>query len=319
MWVGFIFAAYSAVANDSIQTLGTFLASNRNKPWWLMWFYIGGVFFLTVLYSWLKYNGDVTHDRLSAKGFEIAPSDFAFLQIAAPIFLILITRLKMPVSTTFLLLSSFSTKSKGIIAVLTKSLSGYFIAFLISIFIWGTLGKWMQNKFTGKAHPLWKVFQWFITGLLWSVWIMQDAANIAVYLPRKLSAFEFLVFCIVIIIGLGVLFKMGGEKIQEIVDEKSNVVDVRAATIIDFIYVIILYIFKIVSNVPMSTTWVFLGLLGGREIALSIQRINDNNWTLKRTLLKVGKDVSFALIGLVISLVIAVSVNPIVRSEILGF
>jgi len=33
MWVGFGFAAYSAVANDSIQTLGTFLSSNGHRPW----------------------------------------------------------------------------------------------------------------------------------------------------------------------------------------------------------------------------------------------------------------------------------------------
>ena len=33
MWVGFIFAAYAAIANDSIQTLGTFIASNQDKKW----------------------------------------------------------------------------------------------------------------------------------------------------------------------------------------------------------------------------------------------------------------------------------------------
>ena len=31
MWLGFLFAAYAAVANDSIQTLGTFIASNQDK------------------------------------------------------------------------------------------------------------------------------------------------------------------------------------------------------------------------------------------------------------------------------------------------
>ena len=31
MWVGFVFAAYAAVANDSIQTLGTFIASTKIK------------------------------------------------------------------------------------------------------------------------------------------------------------------------------------------------------------------------------------------------------------------------------------------------
>ena len=31
MWVGFIFAGYAAIANDSIQTIGTFIASNSDK------------------------------------------------------------------------------------------------------------------------------------------------------------------------------------------------------------------------------------------------------------------------------------------------
>lgn len=47
MWVGFIFAAYAAVANDSIQTLGTFIASNQDKKWWVLWVFIGGIFLAT--------------------------------------------------------------------------------------------------------------------------------------------------------------------------------------------------------------------------------------------------------------------------------
>ena len=41
MWVGFAFAGYSAVANDSIQTIGTFIASNRERQWWQLWLFIG--------------------------------------------------------------------------------------------------------------------------------------------------------------------------------------------------------------------------------------------------------------------------------------
>ena len=53
MWVGFIFAAYAAIANDSIQTLGTFIASNQDKKWWVLWIFIGGIFISTMSYSWL--------------------------------------------------------------------------------------------------------------------------------------------------------------------------------------------------------------------------------------------------------------------------
>mgnify|MGYP000066544552 CR=1 FL=1 len=91
MWVGFLFAAYAAVANDSIQTLGTFIASNQEKKWWVLWIFIGGIFLFTVGYSWFNYGGDVSHGRLMAKGFEVAPTDFHFLQIAAPIFLLILT------------------------------------------------------------------------------------------------------------------------------------------------------------------------------------------------------------------------------------
>jgi hypothetical protein len=41
MWVGFIFASYSVVGNDVIQTLGTFLTSNEKKVKWYIlpsWF-----------------------------------------------------------------------------------------------------------------------------------------------------------------------------------------------------------------------------------------------------------------------------------------
>ena len=33
MWVGFSFAAYSAIAIDSIQSIGTFIASNGDRKW----------------------------------------------------------------------------------------------------------------------------------------------------------------------------------------------------------------------------------------------------------------------------------------------
>ena len=65
---------------------------------------------------------------------------------------------------------------------------------------------------------------------------MQDAANIAVYLPRSMSFGQFAGFAGVVFIGLGLLLYYKGGRIQKIVTEKSVVTDVRFATIIDFIY-----------------------------------------------------------------------------------
>ena len=314
-WLGFLFAAYAAVANDSIQTIGTFIASNRKTKWYWLWLFIGGIFVATVAFSWVTYDGDVSYERLRSKGFAEAPTSFAYLQVVAPLVLVILTRLRMPVSTTFLLLTSFATSVSSVGSVLTKSLFGYVVAFVVAIIVWGLLAKPMQRWFTGEAHPAWRIGQWITSGLLWSVWIQQDAANIAVYLPRSLDVVEFVVFTGVVFLGLGILFKSGGEKIQQVVDEKSSVIDVRPATIIDLVYAVILYYFKIQSKIPMSTTWVFLGLLGGRELMLSIHGLSrrGNFATFKI----IGRDVLFALIGLLVSIVLAALVNDKFASEML--
>jgi hypothetical protein len=109
---------------------------------------------------------------------------------------------------------------------------------------------------------------------------------------------------------------MGGEKIQEIVDEKSGVVDVRSATVIGFVYALILFYFKMHSKVPMSTTWVFLGLLGGRELAMALRKSSGRSWKAAATMM--GRDVGLATIGLVVSVVLATLVNDVVRDAILS-
>ena len=307
MWVGFLFAAYAAVANDSIQTLGTFIASNQEKKWWVLWIFIGGIFLFTVGYSWFNYGGDVSHGRLMAKGFEVAPTEFHFLQIAAPVFLLILTRLRMPVSTTFILLTSFAAAPAAIGKVLAKSMSGYILAFFLGFIVFITIAKLAKKYFVGEAKFGWTIAQWITSGTLWSVWLMQDAANIAVYLPRSMAFSEVLGFALVVFFGLGLLLYYKGGRIQKIVTEKSVITDVRFATIVDFIYCIILFYFKLHSKVPMSTTWVFIGLLAGREVAMAIRNTGDNSLLTSFRLMM--KDFSFAMIGLIISIAIAIGVN----------
>ena len=325
MWVGFLFAAYAAVANDSIQTIGTFIASNQDKKWWVLWLFLGGIFISTITYSWMTVDvvgavndsgeaigdgivdRDVSNGRLSAKGFEKSPTSFHFLQVAAPVFLLILTRLRMPVSTTFILLTSFAATPAAVGKVLAKSMSGYILAFLIGFIVFITIAQLAKKYFTGKANFGWTIAQWITSGTLWSVWLMQDAANIAVYLPRSMNFFNFLGFVSIIFFGLGLLLYYKGGRIQKIVTEKSVVTDVRFATVIDFIYCIILFYFKLHSQVPMSTTWVFIGLLGGRELGMALRRSGENS--IFKSFKLIFKDFSFAMIGLLISIVIAIGVN----------
>jgi hypothetical protein len=317
MWVGFIFAAYSAIANDSIQTIGTFLASNQDRKWYSLWLFIGGIFLLTVTFSWFTYSGDVSYQRLSVPALAAAPSDFTFLQIAAPVFLLIITRLRMPVSTTFLILSCFSADLAGITGMLVKSLGGYITAFVTGIVVWGMVSRWISKHFTGEAKPYWRIIQWITSGALWSVWVMQDIANVAVYLPRSLTGIQFLFFIFFIFFGLGIIFYLRGDKIQRIVTEKSHVTDVRSATVIDFIYAILLFFFKELSNIPMSTTWVFIGLLAGRELAMSIMDQDGHGKPLNRSLKLIRRDILYAGIGLLVSILLAISINPDIHREIM--
>ena len=276
-WIGFALAAYSTVANDSIQTVGTFIVSNGQRRWWVLWLFIGGVFLATATAGWLSGAGDVSFGRLASKGFAEAPQTFTVLQVAAPVFLLLLTRMRMPVSTTFLILSCFATDPEGIAEVLEKSLWGYGIAFVFAAVSFGLTAKLVARYASGPASRWWGPAQWISTGVLWVSWIQQDMANLAVYLPRQLGLWEFVAFAGTVFAGLGVLFYLRGDRIQRIVSEKSSVVDIRAATLIDFVYAIILFGFKEVSTIPMSTTWVFIGLLAGRELTLIILGTADRS------------------------------------------
>ena len=59
MFAGFLLAAYSIVANDAIQTLGTFLSSNEQRPWWVLWLYACSILCTVLVYGWFTNFGDV--------------------------------------------------------------------------------------------------------------------------------------------------------------------------------------------------------------------------------------------------------------------
>lgn len=320
MWVGFFFAAYAAVANDSIQSLGTFIESNAQRKWWVLWLFVGAIFLVTVTFSWVYFDGDVTYQRLlNDEGVTNYPhpESFSFFQIIAPLVLLILTRLRMPVSTTFLLLSVFSSDSSGITAVIGKSLSGYGMAFILSFLIWYFSYNLIKKYFRArKTHQAWTIIQWTVSGSLWAVWLMQDGANIAVFLPRQQTAWQFIIFAGTIFFGLGFLFYNRGDKIQEVVSEKVRISDVRAATLVDFTYVILLIYKLFISTVPLSTTWVFLGIIGGREIAVSLARSKRGNRHKKLSLKMIGRDVGSALVGLIISVTLAMGANEGIREEV---
>jgi hypothetical protein len=292
MLLGFGFAAYSVVANDSVQTLGTFIASNSRKyKWYTLWTATSFVLIVTLVVGWYLNDGDISYGRL-----DLIPlaKTFKWYHAFAPLTLVFLTRLGIPVSTTFLVLSVFAS-SVVLEDMLIKSFLGYGVAMVAAFISWKVLSTFLdEHSPVSKVHEkLWVVIQWITTAVLWSTWLSHDLANIAVFLPRELSVYWMVICIIVLVTGLGYMFYNKGGKIQNIVLEKTGTRYIRSASIIDFFYALILLVFREISNVPMSTTWVFVGLLAGREFAIQ-----------KQVFPVVAKDFSKMMIGLAVSVVI---------------
>jgi hypothetical protein len=264
--LGFVLAAYSVIANDSAQTLGTFIASNKETKWHRQWLVMSSVMVLTLTYGYM--TGDIAHGRLNSIAL---PETFQWYHLAAPLLLLGLTRFGVPVSTTILTLSVFSS-SVVLEKILIKSAMGYALAAVSAYILWTVLSRFLdeRDKVSSKNKSRWKMAQWFATCFLWHQWLAHDIANVAVFLPRgtDLPIWMFVGFMAILVAGLAQLFYTQGGKIQEMVLSKSGTRFARSATIIDFVYALILWYFKQYNDIPMSTTWVFVGLLCGRELAV---------------------------------------------------
>ena len=314
MVVGFLLAAYAVVANDSIQTLGTFLASNAHRPWWVLWMFAGSVLLAVLVYGWIAYDGDPAFGRLEK--FPVPEGGIGWIHVIPPLALLVLTRFGVPVSTTFMVLTVFT--AANIEQMLLKSAAGYVVAFLSAIVLFPLVlrrASLFFHRTRGEPVPAyWVVLQWASTAFLWSQWLIQDLANIFVYLPRELPLGWLAGGILALLAMQGYIFHQHGGEIQKIVTSKTDTTDIRAATIIDFIYGLVLLVFKEYSNMPMSTTWVFLGLLAGREFALSAF-LPDTRF--RPTLRKVLSDSAKALAGLVVSVALALGL-PWVAGALFG-
>jgi len=310
MYVGFALAAYSVIGNDVIQTLGTFLSSNEKKHWVYLWLFAGSILSAVLIYGWFVNHGDVSYGRLLGDGGIADPKykspenieGFGWPFLLPPIILLIITRFGIPVSTSFLILTFFNPKNLS--DMLVKSVSGYLVAIFTALLVYMLISNWLESKFL-KAEPsekekqLWTIGQWFSTGFLWGQWLIQDFANIYVYLPREINVGTLIITLILFLILLAYIFYSKGGAIQSIVKAKTNTMDVRSATLIDLTYGIVLFFFKEYNKVPMSTTWVFIGILAGREIAMRYRLHKKVGTVVWKDL---GKDLSKVFLGLVVSI-----------------
>ena len=307
MAVGFLFAAYSVIANDSVQTLGTWIASNNDRVnWKVMWLSASSVLLWALWYGWYMYGGDISYGRLNKIPFQ----EIQWYHALAPGLLLILTRIGVPVSTSFLVLSAFAS-TFILEKMLMKSMMGYAVAAVAAYIIWIGVTKILDEaKPVKEEHKIyWRVGQWVTTGFLWWTWLSHDIANIAVFLPREIPVDLMVIISMVFVFGLWWMFREGGGKIQNIVLEKHNTRYVRSATIIDGVYWVILFFFKELNDIPMSTTWVFVGLLCGRELAMATMTGKEK---FKVVFPLVGKDFFKMMIGLGASVGVVLAIHYII-------
>ena len=311
--IGFMLAAYSVIGNDSVQTLGTFIASNiRVFKWYWLWLAASIVLAFTLIYGWHINDGDIAYGRLD----KIPPVEIQWYHAAAPAVLVLLTRIGIPVSTTFLVLSVFAS-TVVLEKMLVKSVVGYGLAAVVSYVLWMVLSRFINEKFnTVKQHnrKYWRTLQWCSTGFLWYSWLSHDMANIAVFLPRQLPVEMLAGVITILILWLGYIFWSHGGKIQKIVLEKTGSRFMRSATVIDLVYALLLLYFKELNNIPMSTTWVFVGLLTGRELAIATAHRANYNFGYVFPL--VGKDFLKMMIGLGISVSLVLAIHYLLNPSV---
>jgi len=301
--VFFFLSAYAVIANDSIQTLGTWMVSNKNIKWyWLATFASLGLI-LTLVSGWYTYNGDISFGRLE----KIPYQPITWVYGLAPIALIILTRLSVPVSTSFLILSTFANQ-EVFQDMVVKSLVGYGLSAFLAYLTWIGLSQIIDEQQNVKAQneSKWRIAQWCSTAFLWWSWLSHDLANIAVFFPRSISVELLLFTCFFFSAAIFFIFSENGGSIQKVVINKTGTQYVRSATLIDLFFATILLVFKEWNSIPMSTTWVFIGLLSGRELAIatSLQKRD-----VKSVFPIVRQDFMKLVLGMGVSVLVAYLVN----------
>lgn len=301
MWLGFVLTWYSVVSNDVIRTLGRFLTYNgKHVSWWILWLYVGSILTVVLILGWfdpfgnMDYTYGIAYGRLDMFSM---PEQYYWYFLLPPVVLLVMTRMGIPVSTTFMILTLFSLQDipndlgnmvssvfdvgTHLGGMIQKSLMGYLVAFGAAIFIYFGISKFAERFFRREqggqlSAKFWSVAQWCSTAFLWSQWLTQDLANIYVFLRggAGMSNSAFLLSLLILLSLLALIFYQQGGVVKDVVRSKLYTADIRSSTFVDLLYGCLLYVFKEdyfglwEAKLPMSTTWVFIGLLAGRELAI---------------------------------------------------
>ena len=137
---------------------GTWIASNNERfNWKVMWGAASAVLLYTLWYGWYVNGGDISYGRLNKIPFQ----EIQWYHAMAPALLLILTRIGVPVSTSFLVLSAFAS-TFVLEKMLMKSMMGYAVAAVAAYVIWIGVTKLLDEaKPVKEEHKKWwRIGQW---------------------------------------------------------------------------------------------------------------------------------------------------------------
>lgn len=299
-WFMLTITCYTLIANNYIQSIGTFLINNKNK-FKSNLIFITLSFTITTLISWIIFDGNIDYNLLSNIEYK---KNLGIVIIFIPMLLNIFTKYGIPVSATFLVIPLFSDNNT-LNTMLTKTVTSYFLAFIVSFFIWNFIKKHFSQimKMDNKENTFWNITEYITTSLVWIAWNMLNICVFVVFVDRKFNFFELVAVNIIVLVVLYIILKGDNTKIEEIINEKNETENKKSIAIFNLLFALILIFIEFFSNVPLTTTWVFLGLLAGKELSESFTNNNIfSNTKIKKSLIKIIKDLHKAMVGIIFSL-----------------
>ena len=117
MVIGFLLAAYAVTANDSLQTLGSYLSSNEHRtPLGVQMLFLCTMTTIVLMGGWFINHGEPAWGRLASFP---QPDCFTWVYLIPPLAVLALTAWGAPVSTSFLVLSAFVPENIGTLVELS--------------------------------------------------------------------------------------------------------------------------------------------------------------------------------------------------------
>ena len=216
-----------------------------------MFLFIFSVFVFVILLSWFFFHKELHFGKLNSIPYDSNINIFHFM---SPFLLMYLTSKKVPVSSTLLFATSFSSASI-LHTILTKTIQIDRFSFLIGFILWKYIYfllikkfekyDWWTRFFEANNDTFWLIMQYVSTALLWLSWLFSNLSSVLIFIPREFDVKSLIIlFIFAALIIFYLIDNMGGE-MQQLIKNKKNTNNVKSATMINIVYGVLIYIFQL--------------------------------------------------------------------------